>query len=313
MVDGLPLGRGLVVGHTEEMEGRTGSARSGRRAAEAAEQKGEGEPRVRFHASKIGPSRDHGQALSPAQARPIHSRSQAGGRGSIPVPKQNPVMWKMSGAAKQSESMRSRNPPWPAMEPPQSFAPRSRLIAERTSPPKNPARQISRAMRAACQGVKGVAHHSRVATRTALAMPPTVPSQVLCGLTRGATGCFSAGLAHTYWRTSLSWTVRTKKKSSFAFFPVIAADRQAQDHRHVADGVDADQQRPLDARGVGEEVPHLSGENPSEGNEDEGIDRDEDGEHAVPADPHEQVVQWQDHEEGPEEDLVVGPFGFLSG
>jgi hypothetical protein len=57
--------------------------------------------------------------------------------------------WKKSGAAKQSESTRSRMPPWPAMSAPKSLTPRSRLIAEATSPPAKPNRQIAKAKRAA--------------------------------------------------------------------------------------------------------------------------------------------------------------------
>ena len=82
------------------------------------------------------------------------------------------------------------------MAPPRSFAPRSRLIAERTSPPKNPARQMSSAIAAVCEGLKGGGTHQRaVLMSTVEVIPPTVPSRVLWGLTPGATGLFPAGFS----------------------------------------------------------------------------------------------------------------------
>lgn len=48
-------------------------------------------------------------------------------------------------------------PPWPSIIEPQSFTPRSRLMADITSPPKKPMRQMVSDISAACHGLKGVA------------------------------------------------------------------------------------------------------------------------------------------------------------
>ncbi len=61
-------------------------------------------------------------------------------------------------------------------------------MADIVSPPANPDRVIARLIPAACPGVNGVAHHRAVPTAVALPTPPTSPSHVLPGLTRGATG-----------------------------------------------------------------------------------------------------------------------------
>ena len=45
---------------------------------------------------------------------------------------------------------------WPGIDWPQSFTPRSRLIADMTSPPRKPMTFATSAMPAACKGVNGV-------------------------------------------------------------------------------------------------------------------------------------------------------------
>jgi len=85
------------------------------------------------------------------------------------------------GAAKTTESSRSSMPPWPSIIWPQSFTPRSRLMADITRPPKKPIRFMINDMTAACQGENGVIHHRAVPTSVALNTPPTRPSSVLEG------------------------------------------------------------------------------------------------------------------------------------
>lgn len=48
-------------------------------------------------------------------------------------------------------------PPWPSIMVPQSWTPRSRLMADITSPPKKPIMQTVNTISAACPGLKGVA------------------------------------------------------------------------------------------------------------------------------------------------------------
>src|SRR5262249_49395801 len=67
--------------------------------------------------------------------------------------------WKKTGAEKLSESRRSRAPPCPAIDLPQSFAPRLRFTADRTNPPVKPKITMSAAK------PKSVA-------RTHLSLPP---------------------------------------------------------------------------------------------------------------------------------------------
>lgn len=60
-------------------------------------------------------------------------------------------------------------------------------MADMTSPPPKPMKVMTSDIPADCQGVKGVAHHSPAPINTVQAMPPISPSQVLFGLTVGAT------------------------------------------------------------------------------------------------------------------------------
>jgi len=90
---------------------------------------------------------------------------------------------KKIGAAKHSESIRSRMPPWPSMIAPKSFTPTSRLIALITRPPAKPSRAITRDIPAASSGVNGVAHQSAAPSAVDVSTPPRKPSQVLVGLT----------------------------------------------------------------------------------------------------------------------------------
>src|SRR5690606_24821374 len=94
---------------------------------------------------------------------------------------------------------------------PQSFTPRSRLIADITSPPKNPIRQIIKAMSAACSMLNGGAQDSSAPTSVALAMPPIRPSQGFDGDRDGATLCLPNSLPQTYCNTSLPCTTITRK------------------------------------------------------------------------------------------------------
>ena len=49
------------------------------------------------------------------------------------------------GAAKLTESILSIMPPWPVIIVPQSFAPKSRLTAESTRPPRKPITTVTNA------------------------------------------------------------------------------------------------------------------------------------------------------------------------
>src|SRR6185503_19720618 len=66
------------------------------------------------------------------------------------------TMWKKIGAEKHTESSRSSMPPCPSIMVPQSLTPRSRLIADITSPPRKPINAITSAIAAASHTVNGV-------------------------------------------------------------------------------------------------------------------------------------------------------------
>ena len=105
-------------------------------------------------------------------------------------------------------------PPWPSIMWPQSFTPRSRLIADITRPPKKPIRQMTRATSAASFGVNGVMPCSAAPRAVALATPPIRPSQVFDGDSEGATLCLPSSLPQTYCSTSLPCTTMTMKAIS---------------------------------------------------------------------------------------------------
>ena len=105
-------------------------------------------------------------------------------------------------------------PPWPSISWPQSLTPRSRLIADITSPPKKPIRLITSAMAAACQGENGVIHQSAAPIAVALKTPPTKPSTVLEGDSSGAILRRPRSLPQTYCSTSLDCTTSTRKAIS---------------------------------------------------------------------------------------------------
>src|SRR5579871_1421987 len=107
-------------------------------------------------------------------------------------------------------------PPCPSIRCPQSFTPRSRLIADITSPPKNPVIVIRNENNAACQGRNGVIHHNPVPSAVADNMPPTKPSSVFDGETWGAILCLPVNFPHTYCSTSLDCTTRIRKTTSIA-------------------------------------------------------------------------------------------------
>src|SRR5690625_1929603 len=95
-------------------------------------------------------------------------------------------------------------PPCPGIVDPKSFTPRSRLIELKTSPPAKPRRQETKARAAACSGVNGVIHHRAAPIPVALTIPPMKPSQVLLGLTFGATA----------WRPSVLPQTRSEEHTS---------------------------------------------------------------------------------------------------
>ena len=99
-------------------------------------------------------------------------------------------------------------PPCPSIMCPQSFTPRSRLIADITSPPKKPMTFTVSAISAACQKVNGVIQNSVAPISVASATPPSNPSSVLDGDSRGATLRLPNSLPHTYCSTSEICTTR---------------------------------------------------------------------------------------------------------
>ena len=118
--------------------------------------------------------------------------------------KKNLVTWKNTGAAKQTESIRSSMPPCPSIITPQSFAPRLRLTAESASPPKKPIVTMISDMRSDCCQVKGVIHHNAPPIAVVQRPPPTSPSNVFDGDTTGASLVRPKSLPKTYCSTSLS-------------------------------------------------------------------------------------------------------------
>src|SRR5258708_7743608 len=121
--------------------------------------------------------------LAPAVASHCANRS---GDLFYSTEKKKRVRWKKIGAAKQTESRRSSIPPWPSIRLPQSFTPRSRLIADITSPPRKPMIVINRDIAAACHTLNGVSHHRPAPSAVAVRTPPTKPSTVFDGDTTGA-------------------------------------------------------------------------------------------------------------------------------
>jgi hypothetical protein len=114
---------------------------------------------------------------------------------------------------------------------------------------------MSCAIAAVCEGLKGGGAHRRaVLTSTVEAIPPTVPSRVLWGLTPGATGLFPAGFSPDILEDVAELHREDKEEKQVGVFSVIIRNREGQQHRHVADGIDADEERPLDARRAHEKV-----------------------------------------------------------
>src|ERR1035438_2816072 len=107
-------------------------------------------------------------------------------------------------------------PPCPSIRCPQSFTPRSRLMADITSPPRKPVIVIRKENAAACQGWKGVIHHRAVPNAVADTTPPKKPSTVFDGDTFGAILCRPASLPQTYCSTSLDWATRITNTISIA-------------------------------------------------------------------------------------------------
>src|SRR5690349_13794101 len=97
-------------------------------------------------------------------------------------------------------------PPCPSIIVPQSLTPRSRLIADITRPPRNPASVIISETAAAWRNENGVTHHRLAPSSVALATPPANPSSVFDGDTCGAILIRPASFPHTYWSTSLDCT-----------------------------------------------------------------------------------------------------------
>ncbi|MNP77654.1 hypothetical protein D3C76_1751230 [compost metagenome] len=87
---------------------------------------------------------------------------------------------------------------------PQSLALRLRLIADMTSPPRNPITTITRDINNDCQKLKGVIQYMQPPISVADSPPPTRPSTVFDGLTSGATLRLPKSLPKTYCNTSLS-------------------------------------------------------------------------------------------------------------
>ena len=101
---------------------------------------------------------------------------------------------------------RTRTPPWLSIILLQSLTPRSRLIAERTKPPKNLPMTITVLIAPAFNGENGVMRKSAAPIRMAVSPPPTSPSTVLEGLTAGDSLVRPKSLPKTYWKTSLICT-----------------------------------------------------------------------------------------------------------
>ncbi|MNC31415.1 hypothetical protein D3C75_797340 [compost metagenome] len=110
-------------------------------------------------------------------------------------------------------------PPWPSIMCPQSFTPRSRLMADITRPPKKPSKVTTRAISAACQKLNGVIQNRLAPTRVASATPPAKPSTVFDGDSSGAIGRLPNSLPHTYCSTSLICTTRISQAISSRLRP----------------------------------------------------------------------------------------------
>src|SRR6185437_10757084 len=93
---------------------------------------------------------------------------------------------------------------------PQSLAPMLRLTADNASPPRKPASTITSDMPAEPQNVNGVIHHRQAPIAVAERPPPSRPSTVLDGLTRGASLCRPNNLPNTYCSTSLICTTSNR-------------------------------------------------------------------------------------------------------
>ncbi|MNN00107.1 hypothetical protein D3C81_1126900 [compost metagenome] len=102
---------------------------------------------------------------------------------------------------------------------PQSFTPRSRLMADITRPPKKPSRVTTRATKAACQKLNGVIQNRLAPTRVARAMPPAKPSTVFDGDSCGAILRLPSSLPQTYCSTSLICTTSTSQAISSRLRP----------------------------------------------------------------------------------------------
>jgi hypothetical protein len=115
--------------------------------------------------------------------------------------------------------MRSSTPPCPWIDDPQSFTPRSRLIADMVNPPRKPMTVMTKAIPIVCHMPNGVTRQSDVPIRVAERIPPMNPYHVLLGLITGEILWRPRSLPQTYCNTSLSCTITTRKKSRRAFFP----------------------------------------------------------------------------------------------
>lgn len=129
----------------------------------------------------------------------------------------------------------------------------------------------------------------------------------------GRDGPLPAGLAPHILQDVAELHRQDKEEEQIGVFSLIAGNRQGKNHRHVADRVDTDEQGPLDAGRAHEEVLCLAGEDAAEGDENKGVNGNEDREHPVPMNADQKIVQWQDDKERPEKDLMIGSFSSVQG
>jgi hypothetical protein len=114
--------------------------------------------------------------------------ASSGGVGDAVVSSAQPMRTacRNTGAERHTESRRSSMPPWPRIIVPQSLMPRLRLSADIIKPPANPSKVMTNERIAASATENGVIGASRAPSAVADPMPPTKPSTVFDGDSRGA-------------------------------------------------------------------------------------------------------------------------------
>ena len=158
-------------------------------------------------------------------------------------------------------------------------------------------------------GENGVAHQIAAPSAVAETTPPSSPSQVLFGLTDGATRRRPMRLSPDVLQHVAQLHDEHEKEHQRRRLLLVARNPQHQQRRHVADEIDADHQPPLVGRRALEESLGVACQRGPDGEEHRDVDRDQDAEQAVPADPDQRYCSGVTTKKRPEQRAMIAGAG----